>query len=313
MCIRATTTRSVRIVRRREAFTLLEVIFAIGLSLVLMVALLEAVDLYRRVSSTGRRAVEQAQLVRAILRKMEIDIRSCTYRNPLLEPAEDEEEQSTDSTGEETSSEETTVTSIDPADAFAGKSIGIFGDTTTLIVHVNRPTRDLRSLVSGEGTATNPASGNLKSIAYFLAAPGAEGLQGAAGDLLQSQGQSAVSGLARLEGDRLTLEHADTTSDLQTMAEQTTLLASEVISLQFRYFDGSSWQDVWDSVSQERLPNAVEITIGLREAEPSDGEKPTENAEATSTATYRYVVAVPIAESPYSSTSASSSVATESP
>jgi prepilin-type N-terminal cleavage/methylation domain-containing protein len=187
----------------RRAFTLLEVLFALALSLMLFTAILSAVEMYRQVSTAGRDDVKQAQLSRAILRTMEIDIRSVVYRDPP-----DEEEDATADSGEEASAEEEEVETVDAAEVFSGESIGIFGDATTLVIHVGRPPRKLESLLPIE-----PAS-DLKSIAYFLATPGAEGLQGAAGSLLDSTGSGAVQGLARLEGDRLAVEFADSSADI---------------------------------------------------------------------------------------------------
>ena len=90
-----------------------------------------------------------------------------------------------------------------------------------------------------------------------------------------------------------TVDFADASADLQTLAASTSLLAKEVNYLEFRYFDGLEWYDAWDSVAYERLPNAIAIKIGLR---PS-GEANSETVSA-STAVFRFVVAIPVAEPP---------------
>ena len=41
------------------------------------------------------------------------------------------------------------------------------------------------------------------------------------------------------------------------------ILAPEVVEIQFRYFDGISWIDTWDSQSSGFLPRAIEITMGF--------------------------------------------------
>ena len=70
------------------------------------------------------------------------------------------------------------------------------------------------------------------------------------------------------------------------------LLAEEVKSLQFQYFDGSSWQDSWDGTaadangnSPQGAPQAVAVTVEI--ARP-DGEKKT----------YRHVIALLSANNP---------------
>jgi general secretion pathway protein J len=40
-------------------------------------------------------------------------------------------------------------------------------------------------------------------------------------------------------------------------------MTDQVASLRFRYYNGSTWTDEWDSRTQQRLPNAVEITLVL--------------------------------------------------
>lgn len=40
-------------------------------------------------------------------------------------------------------------------------------------------------------------------------------------------------------------------------------MTDRVVSLQLRYYDGSSWVDEWDSRSRQRLPNVIEINLLL--------------------------------------------------
>lgn len=280
----------------RRAFTLLEVLFALGLSLLLMAAVLSAIELYSQMSTAGRRDVEEAQLVRAILRSMELDIRSATFYNPALEGGQGQEEQEqlfgTEELGEEP---------LDVADAYATTSVGIIGDAGTLIIHVRRPPRRLESILLAEAGEPDAVGSDLKSVAYFLATPSADGLQGAAGSLLDTEGTGAVQGLARLEGDRLSLQFADAAGDLQTLAENTSLLAPEVDYLQFRYYglyEGTSlrWDSYWDSVTFDRLPLAVEITIGIDSVEALEAAGMTaEDVEVTASGLYRFVVTLPTA------------------
>jgi prepilin-type N-terminal cleavage/methylation domain-containing protein len=51
-----------------------------------------------------------------------------------------------------------------------------------------------------------------------------------------------------------------------TVAQQTTVLADNILSLHFRYFDGQKWGESWDSSAQPRgtqLPIAVAIQIQM--------------------------------------------------
>lgn len=73
-----------------------------------------------------------------------------------------------------------------------------------------------------------------------------------------------MSGLIRTEGDRLAtlmIENKSNTTTTALSAQQ--LLAPEVTSLQFRYFDGVAWFTTWDSEESGRLPRAVEVNMVL--------------------------------------------------
>lgn len=51
------------------------------------------------------------------------------------------------------------------------------------------------------------------------------------------------------------------------------ILCGDVASLNFRYYDGSDWQDDWNSGDNgDTLPEAVEVTVTLAEDEDSDDE-----------------------------------------
>src|ERR1700722_15242958 len=60
----------------RGAFTLLEILLALAVSVVLLVAIATAIDLYRRMTIAGQDQIGEARLVRAVLHKIEADIRS---------------------------------------------------------------------------------------------------------------------------------------------------------------------------------------------------------------------------------------------
>jgi hypothetical protein len=157
-------------------------------------------------------------------------------------------------------------------------------------------------------------SSDLVSVSYFLATPGASGLQGAVGDLYTNSIQdSSVQGLARLEGDRMAIEFADNGSDLQSMAQAAQIMAPEVIELAFRYFDGSVWYDTWDSTATGSLPRAVEVVIGLKvpqkPRDPSDrrlAESPTVGRSI------RHVIAIPMSSPATTQTSTQAATDTSS-
>ena len=290
-------TRSLPAESRRRGFTLFEILLALGLTVVLLATVFATISLFRQLTTAGRDDVEESQIVRAILRKVELDIRACF----LPKPDDGSAGQSSRSAEGDTDVEAT----ADPAAAVSATSVGLVGDLNTLVIHINKPSRDANTLLLGlfDETQAVPESGDLKSVSYFLAVPGADGLQGLIGSLVSnasdgSTAGSGVLGLARLEGDRLIIDSADAQGDYETLAAQTKILAQEINYLEFHYFDGIEWYESWDSSTEQRLPNAVEIILGFRVSGNADSPASSATAGDTSSRLYRFVVALPLAEPP---------------
>ncbi|MCA9004127.1 MAG: hypothetical protein KDA70_02550 [Planctomycetaceae bacterium] len=256
--MRIHTARQNRISTRTSGFTMLEVILAIGLTSLLLAAIYSALDLYWKYTTIGQQQVERAQIARAVFQKISQDLHSVTYMQKTAE----EEDSTSDSTDTET--EETVIEVTNPDDAYTSSNIGVFGDAQSLVLHTSRPGRQ-PLLVSSSGSSSALQS-DLLSISYFLAVAGGEGLQGAVGDQYRSTATTGQStqGLARLEGDRLAMSMADNSADVQVLAQQSQLLAAEITSLQFQYFDGADWLEVWDSIEYGTVPQAIRVTIGFQ-------------------------------------------------
>lgn len=280
---------------RVSGFTLLEVILAIGLTSLLLAAIYAALDLYWKYTTLGHRQVEQAQIARAVFQKISHDLHCVTYR---LETAETETE-GTGSADSETAEAETVeiqVTSTD--DAYTSGNIGVYGDSQSLVLHTSRPARQPLLLSSNSGaTSAQNVRSDLLSVSYFLAVAGAGGLQGAAGDQFRntSGGGEDVQGVARLEGDRLSMTMADQAADLEQMASQSELLAPEISSLQFQYYDGTDWLELWDSTEYGTVPQAIRVTIGFRsDLQQTSLESVNEKINGYNN-TYSMVIALPLA------------------
>ena len=242
-----------------SGFTLLEVLISIGLLLMLMSAVVSALGFYRRMSETGRIDVERAQITRAILDKMARDIRSVVF---VPEETEDDE---TDDV------RELTDDVVDADGAFIDGVIGITGDTSQLAMLISRPARDMNygAIADRSGLQTS----DLLMVSWFLAVRGAGDLAGAvaesAPETLTEQlmpARSEVRGLARMEGDALTLQMADQSADIDVLAAGASVLAPEISRLRFGYLFGGAVHDSWDSASANALPQAIEISFGFRPA-----------------------------------------------
>lgn len=305
---------------REAGFTLLEVLVALGMSVVLVSGIYAALNLYIRVTQEDATVLERSRVSRAVFRQMSRDIQSVLFRIPEETNSTDEttetstSESSSTTEGDSTSTTETETTEIDsvvdPEAAMTSTSVGLIGDAGKLTLHISRPARDMQYAALADGAGVAARTSDLLSVTYFLADAASSGLEGAVGQLAQQDaGESQLTssgtlGLARLAGDRMAIEYADLEADVDSLAAAAKVIAPEVTSLEFRYFDGLTWQSEWDSVASERLPNAVEITLGLKRIISAEERLANQfNSAARSTMDQtieyrRHVVALPLAE-PY--------------
>ncbi len=159
------------------------------------------------------------------------------------------------------------------------------------MMHVTKSDREQMAAALATAGNQQTRTSDQTTISYFVSGM-------ASGNL-----QQAVSGkgLARLEGDRLALSMADQQSNVATMAAQTEILAPEVSSLQFRYYDGFAWRSDWDSNVLGGLPKAIDVEMVLQ---PLSGIAHSGLRGATSVGptSYRLVIALPLGKPIESST-----------
>jgi hypothetical protein len=279
---------------RRRAYTLLEVLLAAAIGVLLLGALYVALDIHLRHAQIGRDVVEQSTLARFLLARISSDI------TPSLGPPEPArfrassgggqsggggaQQGGTPTTAPVTGGGTTPATSTStPATASSSASSSstpatsqftfqVVGDASQLTLFVSRVPRNPKTQA---GTDTAPVSSDLRRISYWLAGSGGEPL-----------------GLARQEITLVTAE------DAQALPqggddEAKLVIAEEVKSLSFSYWDGTAWQDTWDGtatgsdgVSPLGPPLAIAITIGL--VTPSTGGAGSEPTLKQ----YRHVVAI---------------------
>ena len=91
--------------RNHEAgFTLLEVILAVALTAILMAIIAGAIDFHMRQLTVRRTQIEEAQLARAVLRRIADDLRAVVVYRPVdfssVEAMNDTADAAADATGE---------------------------------------------------------------------------------------------------------------------------------------------------------------------------------------------------------------------
>ena len=151
-------------------------------------------------------------------------------------------------------------------------SLGIVGTADYLQLDVSRPAKeDYIPETSVNGPAANvPVAPVLSSnvrVVWAMATPSMGSV-----DSKGVRSLTANPALARQMTDRLrqaveppTAETGSNTSVPQL--EESNILAKEIVSLSFQYYDGYSWSSEWDSTTQGRLPRAIEVTLGFLKPE----------------------------------------------
>lgn len=323
----------------RRGFTLLELVLALGLASLLLAALYTALQMHWSSSALGHVEMERSQVARALFRRIETDIRSVVFRDGALTSSADTGSSSSSggASSGSTGTSGNTGSSGSASDGSGGTSgtsgasgsttggsssgttggssgtttttenystqkTGLYGDSQSLILHVSLPSRAASLGAASGAAATEDAAGyvgsDMQSIAYFLAGSSSTMAQQLSGSLTSPLGQS--TGLARLQGDRMAMQAADESGDLTSMAAGAKLLAPEVASVQFEYFDGVSWTTSWDSGTSNSIPNAIRITIDFSPPVATGGwyARPV----SKSTDRFQHTVSLPLAQ-PYVSES----------
>jgi Tfp pilus assembly protein PilW len=236
----------------RTGHTLIEILLALGLSLVILTAVYAALDQHWRYAEAGQRQTERMQVTRALFERISLDLRSVVFR-PSAGPEH------------AIGLVDTRIDVAQPDEAYGGRSIGVVGDGETLVVQTSTP-----NVEGSSGSQT--VRWEVRAVESRTAA--------------NQTGET--NGLARIARDKATIVSSDAAQAVSTRD----LLAAEVETIRFRYFAGGSWLDRWDSVVRQKLPRAVEITIGFRKLNSVDQRVNDKEASGE----YRLIVPVPASE-----------------
>ncbi|NLX95640.1 MAG: hypothetical protein GXY83_05640 [Rhodopirellula sp.] len=235
-----------------------------------------AVDSQLRIADAGRVRVEEAQLARVLLHRIAGDIRGAVVTDPLglaeLAAGAASSETSTDTSANSAdndaadpseSADETSSDTAIEAEATGGVEslvphaiAGLYGESDWIQIDVNRPTR-VYGQASSSSDSTSPllsVMGDLKTVAYSVVAE----------DESSPIGAAPSSGLIRRELERSVTSWAAEQGLEDQLLLGETPIAPEVAAVAFRYSDGSTWYDSWDTAEAENLPLAVEISLSLR-------------------------------------------------
>jgi type II secretory pathway pseudopilin PulG len=299
---------------RRLAFSLIELILALGLSVVLLSLLASAMSLGMSRATVSRQRVEQARLVEGVVSLIRNDVHRGVIYNPqdtstamqLAEAMADFNVDSLDSLGAGGSggaggggaaggggsgggggagagggsgggggaggsaASEMESTQQEPP---LRQPLGLYGNLQELQIDVlrERPSFEIDS--TGAIVAPTAVSG-ITTVRYTLG-------QGTATLGLAGPNTSGGmgNGLVRQEVNRDILNWATQMGSGATVAGNPKLIAPEVSRMEFRYFDGTTLLETWDTYAmQGQLPQAIELRIWFVETFTSniDGSESTE-------------------------------------
>lgn len=277
--------------RYRSGFTLVEVLLALSLVLVIMGVLSAATQMYLMNIEVERDELTRSRAARAVLQVMAFDLRAAVQFKEIDEGALDQAlESAAASLGEE---EDEEAAESEPTE-YVVEQPGLAGGPNSISFDISRlPRRDQFAPVLDARTGRVVSiPSEILNVNYMV---------GQVDESQEGRGPDPEAGprigLLRMEYDRAAKRFADQGGGSMPGFE---MMAEEVKSLTFRYYDGQQWYSDWDSNEQRTLPVAVEIVLQVdpRSAEFRQQQQRVGDFEAAfALQTYRTVVHLPIAES----------------
>ncbi len=284
--------------RSRSGYTLVELMLSLALVVVAAALIGSVMQLYARNFMTRSDDVRRMQLAQAILHMIADDIRAVVteqaYDGSVLEqqlgasgggsaPPDASTEALASATvppdsgsSDDPSTESTSGVAMD-VETIASLPPGLYGDQYSLTLTVSRVPRPDEYLVTPpsllEGTLVD-VPGDIKTVSYYVQAPTTQGVA----DVLESLGGTAddgiSAGLVRRALDRAVIAYAQDVGNVQAMERSGDLIAPEVVSIEFAYYDGTQgqWVYQWDS-SQQALPWLVQIAVAMQSASGEEAGK----------------------------------------
>jgi hypothetical protein len=269
----------------RDAFTLLEVLLTLSMSVVLMMLVGGAIQFYARDMNVRDMDIRQTQLASAVMQMIEDDLRATLHSEPvdmsgleslLASVAGGESggggqagggEEDLSAAGIE-SEDTSSVAETSTADLQSGVAVleapGLIGNQSQIQIDLSRLPRleEYVAMLDDTIEGIDDVPSDLKTVAYFVQS---EGTLGGVLDPLDALDPEAASGgsggLVRRSLDRAATVEAAITGGLSRLNQTGELLAPEIAGIEFSYWDGVTWQLEWSSDAYGQLPLAVMVKL----------------------------------------------------
>ena len=269
-----------------RAFTLLEVLLTLAMSVVLMGLIGTAFQFYAVDMNVRNMDIQQTQMAAAVMQMIEDDLRATLHSEPadmsgleelLSSSLGGEEEGDKSGGGEEEdlsaagiSMEEDIVEEMDavPLNVTSGVAVlqtpGLIGNQYQIQLDLSRlPRLEEYVQMMDQTTATlQDVPSDLKTVAYYVQSDDSTaGVLDSLAELDPDATDLTSGGLVRRSLDRAATLEAATMGNISTLNQTGDLLAPEVKAIEFSYWDGLTWQLEWSSDEFGELPLAVQVTI----------------------------------------------------
>ncbi len=294
--------------RHHSAFTLLEIILTLAMSVVLMLLIGGAMQFYGRTMNVRDMDIQQTQLASAVLQMIEDDLRATLYTRPvdtagleaLLAASGDSEalpDEDLSAAGIESDLPDDTAT--DPTDTTILQSPGLIGTQYQVQVDLSRLPRleEYVAMLDGTTSDLEDIPSDIKTVSYYVQDAGMiGGVQDSIDSLDANSGSLATGGLIRRSLDRAASLEASITGGLSRLNQTGELIAPEVVGIEFSYWDGTTWLLQWNSDEYKELPLAIQVQLTMDDpiaaaANVSQGIA----ANTMATRVFKHIIRLPLA------------------
>ena len=306
----------------RNGFTLLEVVLTLSMSVVLMSLVGVTLQFYATNMNVRDTDVRRVHLASSILQMIADDLRASLYGSTFdastlesfLASAVQTQAASAVAAvdpaaadvlglgGEEPTMEDAAldVTTDLVTSTLTLTKPGMIGNQTQIQFDISRLPRMEQwtpTISSTPGVLADVPS-DVKTVTYYVQAPGT--IAGVA-DPLQGYLPSTTSnssmvggGLVRRELDRSASKWATESGGLTGLMMTGDLIATEVVSISFEYFDGTIWQMMWNSDELQAMPKAIRITLTVTDETATSNADTLTTGIAVGTRTFTHIVQLPV-------------------
>jgi hypothetical protein len=183
---------------------------------------------------------------------------------------------------------------------------GLYGNQYQLQMDISRLPRveEYQRLMNLEDNfALTDIPSDVKTITYYVQGQDMVSMESTAEELdVVEDDIRLINGLVRRHMDRAVTQFAADNGNTDALLNQGDVIAPEVVSIEFQYWDGLLWLPEWDSEVEEGLPVAVEIRLYLKSARNNQSSSMLSafslgdelDELETGTTMYRLVVRLPV-------------------